>query len=77
MLVERSLIFNRHEDYDVTFSIIVEILHLSGCLKKVKEPFLNCYLEIVDFVCLDDSCRQHSLSQRSDFLHSLEAGLKV
>ena len=39
LLVEWSLILDKQEDYDTTFTVVAKILHVSGCLEKLKELF--------------------------------------
>ena len=77
LLVERLLILDKLGDCDVAFAVVVKILHLSGCLEKIKESFSGLlFVENELFVCVDDSCRQNFLSRLSEHIHSLKVETK-
>ena len=56
--MERIFICEKQEDYDVAFAVVTEILHMSGCLDKVKESFLGLLFGESGFhTCIDDGYR--------------------
>ena len=77
MLVKRTLIWEKHEDYDVVFVVVTEQSHRSGCIDKVKESFLELLFEESGYpVCVDEGCRYQDLFRLSGRVYSLETEIK-
>ena len=59
LLVERSLISEKHEDHFIICVVVTDILHGYGCLNKVKESFSGLSFGESDiYSCVDDGCWQ-------------------
>ena len=50
LLLERSKILKKQEDYASVFAVVVERIYRSGYIAKIKESFVNYYLKIVVFL---------------------------
>ena len=74
MLVKRSLILDKQEDYALAFAVVTERLYRSSYLDKVKVSFSGLLFEDSGiYTCEDDGCRKQNIFQLSNRVHSLEA----
>ena len=79
LLLKRSRILLRQEDYAVAFTVVTKKIYGSGCLEKITESFTGLLFEcLYHSTVIEDDCHIFlSLPRCTDRVLSYDAELKV